>query len=313
MKRQLLIILLCFMVSLVAVSAQITITYPEDGVTYGPWSETYIDYARTEGKAHEFQMQVAIDNPAIAYYTIERYGALVREVTFDGTEGDVVHFAPDDLEPMTLVGFLSAVQDFTVVAYDDAGNEIGQDTIEFYIAVELEDYYEILESEPGFADEFVVRDEDLSSIDVTIEEIEVTEGFYVTVRNRFTDETEEHTRVKVTIEPRIPGAADVMLDVYAFIPKEVVETLSGMTLEGEYNVIDVDPVMMWNFAAGEDTNSFEFDVNERLEEEAIREISTVAVSDVEVSRTKWYFLIPLVAPIVLLFGIVYFSKFKRRE
>jgi hypothetical protein len=318
MKKQLLLLTLCFLIIVSLVSAQITITYPEDGVTYGPWSDTYIDYARTEGKAHEFQMRVAIDDLAVSYYNIMRYGEIVREARPDATQGDIMNFAADDLEPMTLIGFLSAVQDFEVIAYDVDGNELGRDSIEFYIAVDLDDYYDIIASEEGFADEFVIREADLGLVDITMEEIEVAEGFfsvsrvftYITVQNRFTDETEEHTRVRVTVEPLIPGALGQEVELYTFIPKQIVETLNDMTLEGDYNVIDVDPVMMWNFAAT-DTTTMEFDVHEKLEQEALKEISTITVSDVEVERTYWYFLIPLVLPILLLFGIVYFNRFKK--
>jgi hypothetical protein len=320
MKKLLCLLVLVFLISIALANAQMTITYPEDGVTYGPWSDTYIDYARTGGKAHEFRMQVTIDDPNVAYYNIVRYGEIVREVSAEG-EGDIMNFAADDLEPMTMIGFLSAIQDFEVIAYDVDANELGRDSIEFYIAVALEDYYEVVESEPGFADAFVIREEDFGSVGVTVEQVEVTEDFfsvsktvtYTTVLNRFTGETEEHTRVRLTVTPLIPGAADFSLDLYAFIPKEVVETLNDMTLEGNYEVIDTDPVMMWNFAAVEEPQTFEFDVHETLEEEAIREISTVAVSDVEVERTNWYFMIPLVLPIAMLFGIVYFNRFKKHH
>ncbi len=302
----------------------ITILSPEDGVTYGPWSDTYFDYPRTGGKAHHIRVKLEL-NEDVAYYRIQRNNMWIeyandQQQTDAQPEDAVVDFAPDDLEPLDLVGYLSAVQDIRAVAYDEAGNEIGEDHAEFYLAVDLDDYYEILTSEPGFAETFAIRDEDLATADIAREQINVAEDFfsitrevmYITVRNRFTDETEQHTRIVLSIEPLISDAVGQKVSLYTFIPKDIVSSLNDMTLEGDYRVINVDPVMMWNFAASGETTSFSFDVNEKLANDDAGQISTVVVSDVEIEKTRWYFLLPLILPIILLFSIVYFSRFKRR-
>ncbi|PIN79380.1 hypothetical protein COV16_04540 [Candidatus Woesearchaeota archaeon CG10_big_fil_rev_8_21_14_0_10_34_8] len=315
------LMLILFLLPL-SIAQEIQILFPEDSVTYGPWSDTYFDYPRTGGKAHHIRVNVDVGEN-VAYYRISRNGELINyanNVTQKDAVPDdyVVDFDPDDLEPLDMIGYLSAEQKLEVTAYDKDNNEIGSDSVTFYIAVNLDDYYEILESEESFAEDFAIREEDLGFVDVTMEEIESTSLFYtvtnkityLTVKNRFTNENEEHTRITITIEPKNKGAVGKLVNLYSFIPKKVVGHLNSLTLEGKYAVIDADPVMMWNFVAVNEPTTIEFDVNEHI---PTNEISAVAVSDIDIEKTSWYFLIPLIVPIVLLFGIVYFSRFKKHK
>jgi hypothetical protein len=133
----------------------------------------------------------------------------------------------------------------------------------------------------------------------------------ITVKNKFTGELENHTRVEIIVKPLFETARDI--SVYSVIPKSVVATLDDLTLTGNYSVIDADPVMMWHFAAVDSTQKIEYDVNLPLNTNDAQEIVPIAVTNVNTDKSGWYFIIPLVIPIVLLFGIVFFSRFKKEK
>ena len=323
MKKLALASILFLFLLATTVSAQITILFPENDVTYGPWSDTYFDYPKTGGKAHHIRLHVDVDE-AVAYYRVMRNQEWVQytnnEKQNDAVPDDaIVDFEPTDLEPLDMVGYLSAMQEVTVIAYDEDNNELGMDTVVFYLAVDLDDYYELIDTGSAIATRPAISDEDLAEIAVTKQQIETTEAFFtvtktvtrITVKNLFTDETEEHTRVHVTIEPKSKGAMSTLINVYSIIPKEIVEHLNSLTIAGDYSVLDPDPIMMWNFAATEDPITVEYDIDAPLSETEIEKISIVAIADIEAEKTQLYFLIPLVIPIILLFGIVYFNRFKQ--
>jgi hypothetical protein len=331
MKVKLLILVLLFFLlpsTIFAVFAQeapITLHFPEDNVTYGPWSDTYFDYPRTGGKAHHIRFNVSVGDD-VAYYRVMRNNEWVQYVgnlsMADAvSDNSIIEFQPDDLQPLDLIGYLSALQNISVVAYDAYDNELGRDTAVFYIAVNLDDYYELLSSEGEIATSYSFTPDALDRISVSEEVALSTSSFFtlkqyitqVTVRNKFTGELENHTRVRLTLKPALTSAFGQEVSLYTVIPKEIVSTLHNLTLTGNYSVIDADPIMMWHFAAVEETETLEYDVTVSIDAEDAGEIVPIAVSDIEGTKTSWYFFIPLVIPVILLFAIVYFSRFKKTK
>ncbi len=303
----------------------ITILFPEDNVTYGPWSDTYFDYPRTGGKAHHIRLNLSVDEK-VAYYRIMRNNELVRyvgNVSLADAVADntIIEFTPDDLQPLDLIGYLSALQNLTVIAYDETGNELGIDTAVFYIAVNLDDYYELLSSEGEIATSYAITPDALDGVFVSEDIIASSSEFFVLkqyitqiiVRNRFTGKEENHTRIRLTLKPAMVAAFGQDVNVYTYIPKDIVATLHNLTLTGNYSVINADPLMMWHFVAVEETETLEYDINIPINTEEGDEIVPIAVSAVEDTKTSWYFLIPLVIPIILLFAIVYFSRFRKHK
>ncbi len=302
---------------------EIKILFPENEVTYGPWSDTYFDYPKTGGKAHHIRISVQVSD-SVAYYRIMRnneYVQYLNNATMpDAVPTDsIIDFKSDDLEPLDLIGYLSALQNLTVVAYDESNNEVGRDSVVFYLAVNLDDYYELLSSEGQAASAFTVDEQAVQKIEVSEDIVEQSSEFFlirkyvspISVRNKFTGEVEEHTRIEIVVKPLFQTQRDI--SVYTVIPKSVVATLNDMTLTGNYSVIDADPVMMWNFAAVDETQKIEYDVNLPLSAEEVEEIVPIAITTTHAEKTGWYFIIPMVIPIVLLFGIVFFSRFKKEK
>lgn len=328
MKAKLSILVLLFFLLLPFVSAQtspITLNFPENDVTYGPWSDTYFDYPRTGGKAHHIRLNVSVGDD-VAYYRIMRNNEWVQYVgnrTMQDAVSDnaIIEFRPDDLEPLDLIGYLSALQNLSVIAYDEAGNELGSDSAVFYIAVNLDDYYEILSSEGEVALSHTFTPDALERVAISQEVALASTKLFtlkqyiaqITVRNKFTGELENHTRVRLTLKPALAASFGNAVDLYTYLPKEIVATLNNLTLTGNFSVIDADPLMMWHFAAVEETETVEYDVTVPIHTEEAEEIVPIVVSAIEGTKTSWYFMIPLVIPIILLFAIVYFSRFKKKE
>lgn len=302
----------------------IQILFPQNDVTYGPWSDTYFDYPKTGGKAHHIRISVAVGDD-VSYYRIMRNNEWVQyvgNVTMNDAVPDdaIIDFKPEDTEPMDLVGYLSALQNLTIIAFDENHHELGRDSVVFYLAVNLDDYYELLESGEAIQTELTLEPDIGEKIEVTQENIEQSLSLFtvvqtvteVQVKNRFTGETETHSRVTVSIEPTGAGMIGQSADVYAIIPKDIVASLSNLTLTGDFVVIDADPVMMWHFAAVEESQEVEYDVHVPVNTEDAKEIVPIAIAETVGTRTSWYFLIPLVIPVILLFAIVYFSRFKKK-
>lgn len=303
---------------------QINILFPQDDVTYGPWSDTYFDYPRTKGKAHHIRISVDIEN-TVSYYRIMRNGEWVQYVgntsMQDAMPSDsIIDFRSDDTEPLDLVGYLSALQNLTVVAYDQENNEVGRDTVVFYLAVDLDDYYDLLSSGEQVTSEYSFEPDIADNIYVTQEQVQSSFQFFtliqtmthVEVKNKFTQEIENHTRVHLTIKPTVSSVLGRPADIYTVIPKEIA-AFNNLTLTGQFQVINADPVMMWHFTAVENTQEIEYDVNVPIKTEGIDQVVPIAITSQSGIKTSWYFLIPVVIPIILLFAIVYFSRFKKEK
>ncbi|MEK6867989.1 MAG: hypothetical protein AABX98_04150, partial [Nanoarchaeota archaeon] len=293
----------------------------EEGIVPG------LDAARENpgGKAHHLRINVSVGED-VAYYRIMRNNEWVqyvgnRSMQDAVSDNSIIEFQPDDLEPLDLIGYLSALQNLSVIAYDIDGNELGRDSVVFYIAVNLDDYYELISSEGEIATSYSFTPDALDRISVSQEVVLSSSSFFtlkqyitqVTVRNKFTGDLENHTRIRLILKPALTSAFGQEVDLYAVIPKEIVETLHNLTLTGNYTVIDADPIMMWHFAAVEETETLEYDVTVPINTEEAREIVPIAISEIEGTKTSWYFMIPLVIPIILLFAIVYFSRFKKND
>lgn len=306
-------------------TSPIEIIFPEHGVTYGPWSDTYFDYPRTGGKAHHIRINLSVGED-VAYYRIMRNNEWVQYVENlslqDAVPTDsIVDFKPDDLQPLDLIGYLSAMQNLTIIAYDSNNNELGRDTAVFYIAVNLDDYYELIASSGEMASSFVIRPDDLDRVSVTEEETKIFSDFFtlkkymtfISVKNKFTGDVENHTRMRFSFEPNTAYSSGKDVFFYTVIPKEIVSHINNMTLTGNYSVVAADPIMMWHFASVQGEESLEYDINIPINTEIAEEIVPIAVSDVEHEKSSWYFLIPLVIPVILLFAIIFFSRFKKKN
>lgn len=300
----------------------IEITHPEDGVTYGPWSESYYFEEKTEREAHHLFLKVDIDQEAVAYYNVIWNNILMEyaggQIVEDFNPGDsIVDFAPDDLEPLSFASPATTLSTFEVIAYDTMGVEIDRDTITFYLAVNIEDYFEILESEPEFESLYRITDEDLGKVEITREVLEESSEvftlrksiIYVTARDRFTDEVVEHTKVVITIIPEYPGKD---LTLYSLIPKEVVDNVNEMVLEEDFVVKDPDPLMMWTFANVEETQQLTYHISKHLNSEEAEEIKMIAITEGGVEKSFIYYLIPIIAIPVILGIVIYFSRFQKR-
>ena len=309
------------LISCVSAGEHITLLYPEDLVTYGPWSDTYFFYERTQSEAHHIRIQVENSNE-VAYYNIIRNDEAITYAG-DQTQTDfnpddaIVDFEPDDLEPLDLVGYLSTMNDIEVIAYNNNGEEIDRDSVTFYLAVNIGDYFDILETQPEFNSVFEITDEDLSEVEINREVYEQTSELftitkniiYATVKNKFTDETEEHTRVEITITPNVPGEN---LILYSLIPKQVVDNVNGLTLEQEFVVEDPDPLLMWSFAQVQEPKTLTYHVNKHLSEDEAEEIKLIAVSDAEVeAKPLIYYLFPILLIPILIGTLVYFSRYQK--
>lgn len=312
---------MAFLITILSGFSQITITYPEDKVTYGPWSDSYFFYERTKSNAHHLVLEVEVDKE-VAYYQISRNGEFM---TYEEEREDLsgvdlfVDFPAADTKPIDLVGYLTTLNRMEVVAFDETNTEIGRDSITFYLAVKLDDYFELLETEEEFISEFSFSDDDLDKLDMTIDTVTASNELfditktatYLRVRNKFTNSTDEHTRIRIDIEPK-EGVDEYQL--HGLIPKDVVETIDEMTLEKNFTVIDEDPLMVWQFSGPQ---SLEFDVNSRLSTDGVDDIKVVATpfEKKEVTlKTKnpllYYIPIALVPIIAVVF--VFFHRFDKK-
>ncbi|MBI5072915.1 hypothetical protein HZA99_03785 [Candidatus Woesearchaeota archaeon] len=305
-------------------SAQsIKILFPQNDATYGPWSDTYFDYPRTGGKAHHIRISVDIGDD-VSYYRIMRNGEWVQYVgnrsMQDAMQNDsIIDFRSDDTEPLDLIGYLSALQNLTVVAYDKDNNQVGTDNVVFYLAVNLDDYYDLLSSGETVTSHYALRPDIADAVSVNQEQLQSSFPLFtliqtmtsIQVKNKFTGEVENHTRVHLTVKPAVSSVLGTPADIYTVIPKELA-AFNNLTLTGQFQVINADPVMMWHFAAVENAQDIEYDVNVPINTESVDKVVPIAITSESGVKTSWYFLIPLVIPVILLFAIVYFSRFKKK-
>ena len=321
MKWSIYLFMIILLMSVVSAGEHINIMFPEDMVTYGPWSDTYFHYPRTDSEAHHMRVQVDV-GVEVAYYNILRNNEVITYVgdqeQEDFNPGDnIVDFEPTDLEPLDLVGYLSTMNEFEVVAYDADGEEIDRDIVTFYLAVNIEDYFDILDIEPDFESTFSITDEDLGKVEITREVFEEKSDLfiitkrvsYVKVMNKFTEELENHTRIDITLTPKIIGQ-DVKL--YSLIPKNVVEHVNNLVLEGQFEVEDPDPLLMWGFANVQDPKKLRYHVNKELSLEEAEEIKLIAIAEGELQeKSILYYLIPILAIPIFIGLFVYFNRFQK--
>ena len=309
----------------------ITILFPEHDVTYGPWSDTYVPYPRTGGNAHVTSPQLEVNEETVAYYVLYLNDLAIinqgniptdelTEVGFDfNPEDNVWDWEPNDKEPVDMYAPYSALNTLTAVAYDQNRNEIDRDEVTFFYAVNIEDYFEVLERHESGEIGFTIRPEDIEKINVEKEIVEdstllfeVTKEYtYLTVKNKFSGKEEEHTAIKLTITPKTPG---VDLTLYSLIPKHIAEHVNELVLEDDFTVIDPDPVMMWQFANVQEAKTLEYHVEKKLKAEEIEEIRAITVSDMAAKQKPlWYFLIPILLIPMIMFSFIYFSRYQQHH
>jgi len=300
MKKLVLIFILILFSSVV--SAGITITYPEDRTLFGPWSDTYVSYERTGGMAHNIVPTVDITDD-VAFYRIYRNGEIAKSNTIEGHENA---FANDDYEPLSLYGYLPSWNNLTVIAYDPDENEIYRDTVIFWISINLDDYFELLSSEE--VDSSVID----SSMTTETEETRyfdvVKTIYHVKVKNRFTGQEEDHTRIKVRLEPKFMVKEYSGLSLRAEVPKSIADNVNLMFLTEEFSIEEYDPLIVWSFDAEEEV---EFDITGRLTEEQLKQVS-IAPTVATMKKRLASILLLVLVPIIAVF-FVFFAKHGKKR
>ncbi|MFA6888674.1 MAG: hypothetical protein WC254_04210, partial [Candidatus Woesearchaeota archaeon] len=79
MKKIFIVVTLLILFLPVLYAQEVKILFPENEVTYGPWSDTYFDYPRTGGKAHHIRIQMDVGEN-VAYYRLMRNNEWVQYV-----------------------------------------------------------------------------------------------------------------------------------------------------------------------------------------------------------------------------------------
>ena len=69
--------------------------------------------------------------------------------------------------------------------------------------------------------------------------------------------------------------------------------------------------MMWHFAEIGDVEEITYDVNEKLTEEQLEEIKTIAVTEQLPEKSAFFYFIPLLLIPIIVGAIVYFGRFKK--
>ncbi len=333
MKRGLLLLtIILFALPSLAYAQYIDIVFPEDGVTYGPWSDTYYFSERLNTTLHHIRLNLSIDQDNVVAYRIYRNGepiSYVGGMPMDDyfADDEVMDFRPDDTQPIDFVGNLFTLNNFTVEAFDINNNSIQNDSSVFYLSVNIEDYFEILDADEEFMSELAVSEEDLANIDVTQELYqESTDYFtitkkatYLQVRDRVTGRLENHTQITINVQPLV-DTTDVTL--YNLIPKYIVEHVNDLILTEAFNVLDPDPLIMWNFAELSGTKEITYHVNEHVSGEGIEEITAMAVAEghdenvmtitsSDNNKSYLFYLIPIVIVPFILITMLYYGKHKK--
>ncbi len=291
----------------------ITIVFPEDGVTYGPWSDTYYFSEQYQTSMHHIRMKVAVDQENVEFYRIYRNGEPFRYVgnqrLNDAMPGDeVVDFEAADSEPLDFVGNLYTMNNFTVVAYNEQKKPVGSDSVVFYLSVNLEDYFEYVTTKPAAEAKSIISSQDLQHINVTEQQYQDSTKYFtitkvartVEVRNKITGERETHTLIQVTITPRIAG---LDMKVYNVIPKKTVEDVNGLVLTDRFTVLDPDPMVVWSFADVRASKQIMYHVNDDLSAQEIDEIDVVAVADPIQKRNPLVYFVPAVVILGILLAL----------
>ena len=302
----------------------IKLLFPQHNVTYGPWSETYVFYPKTKSNAHQIRLKLAIDQKKVAYYRIFNngkpilYAGNVQLEDFNKND-NVFDFPPDDIEPVTLVGPVTTLNNVTVIAFDKDKKEIDRDTAIFFLSINIEDYFDILDQQEGKELGLNIRPEDIEKVKIdqktfleTKDLYDVKQQYrYVTVKDKFTGNEKEHTAVKTTILPKIPGAN---ISLYTIIPKDIVESVNTIILQDNFTVMDPDPIMLWQFANVNQEKTLEYHIEGKIAEKKLAEIRAITLSTKEDLRKPfWYFLIPVLLIPAIMFTIIYFNKYNKGE
>ena len=314
------ILILLLTVSFASAENDITILNPEHDITYGPWSDSYVFYPRTESNAHQIMVELDINQETVDHYQIFNNGIPIQYaggiMGADANPDDAIFdFPADDTRPATLVGPITTLNEVKVIAFDEENNVIDEDTVTFYLSINIEDYFEILERQEEGEIGFTIKPEDLAKMNIEKEVVDESnllfdikkEYTFLTVRDKFTGSEKEHTGIKITVTPKTPG---VDLTLYNLIPKYVVEHVNELVLEDDFTVVDPDPVMMWQFANVQKPKTLEYHVEKKLKIEEIKEIKAISISEnAGEQKAISYFLLPVLLIPIVMFGFIFFSRY----
>lgn len=318
------ILILLLTVSFASAENDITILNPEHDITYGPWSDSYVFYPRTESNAHQIMVELDINQETVDHYQIFNNGIPIQYaggiMGADANPDDAIFdFPADDTRPATLVGPITTLNEVKVIAFDEENNVIDEDTVTFYLSINIEDYFEILERQEEGEIGFTIKPEDLAKMNIEKEVVDESnllfdikkEYTFLTVRDKFTGSEKEHTGIKITVTPKTPG---VDLTLYNLIPKYVVEHVNELVLEDDFTVVDPDPVMMWQFANVQKPKTLEYHVEKKLKIEEIKEIKAISISEnAGEQKAISYFLLPVLLIPIVMFGFIFFSRYQHHH
>lgn len=149
---------------------------------------------------------------------------------------------------------------------------------------------------PGLIDELLLSD--LRYRLPREELLNVTEEVNFTLDSSFDG---ERTTIGVTLSPSeyLEG-----LSVPIEIPKCLAEYASQLDLEGEYQVIEEDPLIAWNFAALEEPGRIQFSVPKEVGEECLQQLKALAFARrVGKPLNPWLglLLVPLLVAVIIAF------------
>jgi hypothetical protein len=326
MSNKFIITILIFLlvVSFASAENDITILNPEHDLTYGPWSDTYVFYPRTESNAHQIMVELDINQETVHHYQIFNNNIPIQYaggiMGVDANPDDAIFdFPADDTRPATLVGPVTTLNEVKVIAFDEENNVIDEDAVTFYLSINIEDYFEILERQEEGEIGFTIKPEDIAKINIEQEVVDEStllfdikkEYTFLTVEDKFTGSEKEHTGIKITITPKTPG---VDLTLYNLIPKYIVEHVNELVLEDDFTIVDPDPIMMWQFANVQKPKTLEYHVEKKLKIEEIEEIKAITISEnAGEQKAISYFLLPVLLIPIVMFGFIFFSRYQHHH
>ena len=299
-----------FLLLAASVSAQdIRVIFPENGVTYGPWSDSYFFFERTQSNAHNIIPNISVNTEAVDHYRMWWNGEINRD-----SVGEIVNYSNTDTSGRQLVGPYKAMHNLTVVGYDADGNIVDEDMVIFFLAINLDDYYDILEEGSPFLADSPISAEDLASMQVSREQYRQSVGLftiektftYITAKEKLTGEITNQTKVKISIIPKKKLGA---FTLYSIIPKEIASSVNEVILTGNVTVLNPDPLMAWHFGAGE--QELEYHVTGHAVEDDLKGLKVIPLANPQ--RSKLYYFLPIFLVPVIIFFLVYFSRFQKKR
>lgn len=141
---------------------------------------------------------------------------------------------------------------------------------------------------------------DLEKIQETTDKVEVKSEIRVDYENN-----------KTTYNTSYKAKEDVKnMQVFEYIPKSIANSVDELNIQGDYQVLEEDPLIMWEYEeleAGEEEET-SYEVNKAVKEE--KPENAVCV-DCAKKKKSYSFLIPLLLIPIIVFGFILFERMQR--